>query len=76
MEGDQTTQSETRPPEGGHHGGTPESLTLFDYGAVGISVVLVAMTFYLAIKYLIWPGEQSAGHIKRSILDEEAGEHG
>lgn len=36
-----------------------------------VSSVIVAITFYLAVLYLVRPGEHDDEHIKRQILDEE-----
>jgi hypothetical protein len=37
----------------------------------GVAMAIVAVTLYLAIRYLVWPGEGEADHIKRQVLDGE-----
>lgn len=44
---------------------------IFDYTVIGVSTAIVAVTFYLAVRYLLWPGEQAETHIKRTVLEEE-----
>jgi hypothetical protein len=46
-------------------------MSLFDYTVIIVAVAIVVLTFVLAIKYLIWPGERQDEHIKRRILDDE-----
>lgn len=48
------------------HGGGPQSD--WDYLVVGGMVVISALSFYYAVKWMIKPGEKEKGHIKRSIL--------
>ena len=43
----------------------------WEWTVVAISVVIVAVAIYLAIRYLIWPGERDSSHIKRRILRDE-----
>lgn len=40
-----------------------------DYIILSVAGILVAVALILSIKYLVKPGEQSAGHIKNSVLD-------
>lgn len=49
--------------KGGPHG-------FFDYFVVTFAVAIVALSLYLAAKYLLFPGEQSDDHIKRQILEQ------
>jgi hypothetical protein len=58
-----------RAPDHGADGSRPEGL--FDYGVIVVSTAIVAVTLYLAVRYLVWPGERSGSHIKRTILDSE-----
>jgi hypothetical protein len=46
-------------------------MSLVDYAIIIVAVAIVALTFVLAIKYLIWPGERGDQHIKRRILEDE-----
>jgi hypothetical protein len=46
-------------------------MSLFDYTVIVVAVAIVVLTFVLAIKYLIWPGERGDQHIKRRILEDE-----
>lgn len=75
MNGDEANDSQTEAAVGAHDGhgtlGEPEALGAFDYGVVGVSVVIVIITFYLAVRYLLWPGESDDSHIKRTILEDE-----
>lgn len=36
------------------------------------SSIIVLVVFVLAVKWFIWPGEQSEDHIKRRILEDES----
>lgn len=40
-----------------------------DYIILVVAGVVVALALVLSIKYLVKPGEKSAGHIKNSVLD-------
>ncbi len=51
------------------HGAGPNSN--WDYIIVWSAVVIVAVTLYFSVKWLIRPGERSQTHIKRFILDTE-----
>lgn len=51
------------------HGTGPNSN--WDYIIVWTAVVIVAVTLYFSVKWLIRPGERSQTHIKRFILDIE-----
>lgn len=52
-------------------GADEEPSAAAEWTVFGLSSALVAVTIYLAIRYLIWPGETSEDHIKRRILREE-----
>ncbi len=49
------------------HGQGPESR--WDYLIVWITVVIVLVTLFFSVKWLIRPGEKSKKHIKRFILN-------
>ncbi|ACU63201.1 hypothetical protein [Chitinophaga pinensis] len=49
------------------HGKTPDSN--WDYLIVVVMVVVVLVIFFYSVKWLIRPGEKSAGHIKQFILE-------
>ncbi|MBO9565299.1 MAG: hypothetical protein J7621_21160 [Niastella sp.] len=49
------------------HGGRPDSE--WDYLIVGIVAVLVLLTLFFSIKWLIRPGERSEQHIKYVIIN-------
>jgi hypothetical protein len=51
------------------HGSSPQGN--LDYIIVWVAVVIVAATLFFSVKWLLFPGEQSAGHIKRFILNDE-----
>ena len=63
---------ETRQPKvlrGITHGAGPTDN--WDYLIVWIAVVIVLGTLFYSVKWLIRPGEKSAQHIKRLILNIE-----
>ena len=49
------------------HGIGPD--TNWDYLIVGVIAVIVLITLYFSIKWLVRPGEDTAAHIKRHVLD-------
>lgn len=51
------------------HGAGPQSQ--WDYVIVWITIAIVAITLFFSIKWLLYPGEKSASHIKRFILNNE-----
>ena len=51
------------------HGAGPESR--WDYLIVGAVAVMVAITLFFTVKWLIRPGEASGKHIKRMILSDQ-----
>ena len=50
------------------HGQGPDSQ--WDYPIIGLVAVVVLLTAYFTVKWLIRPGERYSGHIKRTILEE------
>lgn len=55
-----------------HAGGSSASVGTIEWTMVVlVSSVIVAITLYLAVLYLVRPGEHDDEHIKRQILDEE-----
>ncbi len=51
------------------HGAGPESN--WDLLIVSVAAVIVLFTFFFSVKWLIFPGEKSMGHIKNIILNSE-----
>ena len=51
------------------HGAGPESD--WDYVIVWLMVLIVTVTLAFTVKWMIRPGEKSAGHIKRLVLKTE-----
>ena len=51
------------------HGAGPESR--WDYLIVWITVVIVLLTLFFSVKWIIRPGEKSDAHIKRMILNNQ-----
>lgn len=49
------------------HGAGPQSN--WDYVIVWAAVIIVLLTLYYTIKWMIKPGEKSDEHIKRTVLD-------
>lgn len=54
------------------HGAGPDSK--WDYLIVSIMVVIVLLTLFFSIKWLIRPGEKAKNHIKRFILNNHPNE--
>lgn len=50
----------------GHGVGPQDRL---DYFIVGIAVLMVILTVFFSLAFLLRPGEKSQGHIKRFILN-------
>lgn len=50
------------------HGAGPNSN--WDWVIIGVMSVITIATLIYSIKFLVFPGEKSANHIKRSILRE------
>jgi len=51
------------------HGAGPESN--IDYIIVWVTIVIVLITLFFSIKWLIKPGEHAEDHIKRFIINTE-----
>ncbi len=51
------------------HGAGPDGNA--DYVIVAFAVVIVLLTLFFSVKFLVKPGEQSQKHIKRLILNCE-----
>lgn len=51
------------------HGAGPDGN--WDYVIVTISVIIVLITLFFSVKWVIKPGEQSQSHIKRLVLNIE-----
>lgn len=51
------------------HGAGPDSN--WDYVIVWCTVLIVLLTLFFSVKWLINPGETAQNHIKRSILNNE-----
>ncbi|WP_262245714.1 hypothetical protein [Parapedobacter soli] len=49
------------------HGAGPDNN--WDYLIVGVITVIVLVTLYYSMKWLVRPGEDTPDHIKRNILD-------
>lgn len=58
--------NQPRPLRGITHGTGPESQ--WDYIIIIFMSIIVILTLFYSVKWLIRPGENSANHIKRSIL--------
>ena len=51
------------------HGAGPQSQ--WDYVIVWIGVVIVLLTLFYSLKWIIRPGERSTSHIKQHILNAD-----
>lgn len=49
------------------HGAGPDNN--WDYLIVGVLTVIVLITLYYSMKWLVRPGEDKSNHIKRNVLD-------
>lgn len=56
------------------HGTGPQSE--WDVPIIGVSAIIVVITLVFAVKYLVRPGEQDPGHIKRTALRNSELTHG
>ncbi|MBL8008995.1 MAG: hypothetical protein JNJ64_00190 [Flavobacteriales bacterium] len=56
------------------HGTGPQSD--WDMPIIWVSAVIVVITLVFAVKYLVRPGEQDPGHIKRTVLRNSELTHG
>ncbi len=50
---------------------TPDTIEMFGLVVVLLATFILIYAFYRAIFLTIWPGETSADHIKRRVLNEE-----
>lgn len=50
------------------HGAGPEGK--WDYAIVCVALIIVVLTLFYSIKWMIKPGEKGKKHIKRLILDK------
>ncbi|MGS4344509.1 hypothetical protein ACKUSY_02705 [Myroides odoratus] len=50
------------------HGAGPDSQ--WDYLIIGIIAIIVVLTLFFSVKWLIKPGERQPNHIKRTVLNE------
>jgi hypothetical protein len=53
--------------QGISHGTGPQSS--WDYGVVWVTVLIVVLTLFYTLKWLIRPGEEDNQHIKRAFLN-------
>ncbi len=51
------------------HGAGPESN--WDYVVVGGTVLIVAVSLFYTVKWIVYPGEKERTHIKHSILNPD-----
>jgi hypothetical protein len=51
------------------HGAGPQSD--WDYVIVAIAAVIVIVSFFFSVKWIVRPGEMESNHIKRMILNVE-----
>lgn len=51
------------------HGAGPESN--WDYIIIAVMMIITLLTLYYSVKWLMRPGEKSANHIKRIMLEQE-----
>jgi hypothetical protein len=57
-------------PPTAHHPSAPDTYGPLDVTLVGLGVVVVIVTMIYSLLCLVRPGEASADHIKRRILEE------
>jgi len=50
------------------HGAGPDSQ--WDYLIIGIVAIIVVLTLFFSVKWLVKPGEKQGNHIKRTVLNE------
>lgn len=55
----------------GHGQSTHATHSVADWLLVGLAVCTVGYAFYQAVRHTLYPGETSADHVKRRILDDE-----
>ena len=51
------------------HGAGPQSS--WDFVIIWVTVLIVAVSMFYSVKWLIRPGEKSAAHIKRTVLNND-----
>ncbi|MDQ1149143.1 hypothetical protein [Sphingobacterium zeae] len=51
------------------HGVGPENK--WDYVVIAVVTVVVAITLFYSVKWLMQPGEKESSHIKRTILNND-----
>lgn len=49
------------------HGAGPQGQS--DFIIIAVATVIVLFTLVFSIKYLLKPGEESPGHVKRTVLE-------
>ncbi len=54
------------------HGGAARPAP-YEYVLVGLAIVGMVWTLYLAVRYTVRPGEDRPDHIKRAILEDDEG---
>jgi hypothetical protein len=62
-------KQQPKPLRGITHGAGPQSD--WDYVIVGVMSVIVLVTLFYSVKWLVRPGEKNSSHIKNSILNFE-----
>lgn len=50
------------------HGAGPDSQ--WDYLIIGSVAIIVVLTLFFSVKWLVKPGEKQENHIKRTVLNE------
>lgn len=61
-------RNQPEPLKGITHGVGPTGN--IDYIIIGVASVIVGISLFLSIKYLVRPKEKDVGHIKNIVLDE------
>lgn len=56
-----------------HTGGAGARPAPYEYVLVGLAIVAMVWTLYLAVRYTVRPGEDRPDHIKRAILEDDEG---
>ena len=55
-----------------HAHGPLRGLAAWEWALFGAEALVFAWVLWLAIKWTLKPGEEDPGHVKRSILDDDA----
>jgi hypothetical protein len=50
-----------------------DDLAWWGWALVGAAIVVGAVSLWLAVRWTLRPGETGLDHVKRSILDDDAG---